>query len=149
MRLPLTVAVIEGFSVGVDEDTYVIPIDAVLECVELRADDGARSTGQGVISLRGEPLPYVRLRDILGMGGQGPSREDVVVIQHGGDRAGIAVDALHGEGQTVIKPLAKLFHAVQGISGSAILGSGRVAMILDIPELMRKALAQRGSALGS
>jgi two-component system chemotaxis sensor kinase CheA len=146
IRLPLTLAIIEGFSVGVDQDTYVIPMDSVLECLELHEAPGIHSGGQGVLSVRGEPLPYLRLRDLFGIGGTKPARENIVVVQHGGERAGIAVDALYGEGQTVIKSLGKLFHGVQGISGSAILGSGRVAMILDVPELMRKVLAQRASA---
>jgi two-component system chemotaxis sensor kinase CheA len=143
-RLPLTLAIIDGFSVGVDNDTYVVPMDAVLECVELREEHGIEREreSQGVLSLRGEPLPYLRLRDVFGTGGQAPARENVVVIRHGSDRAGIAVDTLHGAGQTVIKPLGRLFDGARGVSGSAVLGSGRVAMILDIPKLIREALAR-------
>jgi two-component system chemotaxis sensor kinase CheA len=90
-----------------------------------------------VLLLRDEIIPFVRLRRLFGLGGAAPERENVLVVQHDGVKAGLAVDALHGAGQTVIKPLGNYFDEVPGIAGSSILGSGRVALVLDVPELLR------------
>ena len=139
LRLPLSLSILEGFSVGVGPDTYVFPLENVIECVELPEAERDHQ-GAGVINLRGRPLPYLRLRDLFAVDAARPSRESVVVIEHAGGQAGIAVDALLGQGQTVIKPLGKLFQRVPGISGSAILGNGRVALILDVVALLHRAL---------
>jgi two-component system chemotaxis sensor kinase CheA len=137
IRLPLTLAIIEGFGVGVGEDTYVIPVDQVIECVELPAKERDSGFATGVLELRGEPLPYVQLREHFQSDGTRTARQNVVVVQHDLHRAGLAVDRLYGATQTVIKPLPHVFRNVPGVSGSAILGNGRVALILDIPALMR------------
>jgi two-component system chemotaxis sensor kinase CheA len=142
IRLPLTLAIIEGFGVGAGEETYVIPMEAILECLELPRVE-TRGTGGGVIYLRGEALPYFRLRDLFALNGGAPRRESVVVVEHHGRRVGIAVDVLHGESQTVIKPLGRLFQAVSGVSGSAILGNGRVALVLDVPSLLQEVVVGR------
>src|SRR5262249_31405802 len=138
-RLPLTLAIIDGFGVGVGAETYVIPLDAVLECLALPQDTHDGDAGNGVVNLRGEPLPFLRLRDPPGVPGERPAREHVVVVQHAGGRAGLAVDALYGERQAVIKSLGSTLDAVPGLSGSTILGDGRVALILDVPALLRGA----------
>ncbi|MFY0528044.1 chemotaxis protein CheA [Archangium gephyra] len=139
LRLPLTLSIIEGFSVGTGEETYVIPLEHVVECVEL--PPGERRPGRtGVFNLRGEPLPYLRLREHFSLGGEPPARESIVVIGHGRGRAGIAVDTLLGQGQTVIKPLGKPCQGLPGLAGSTLLGDGRVALILDVPALLQQAL---------
>jgi two-component system chemotaxis sensor kinase CheA len=139
LRLPLTLSIIEGFSVGMGEETYVIPLEHVVECVEL--PPGERRPGRtGVFNLRGEPLPYLRLREHFSLGGESPVRESIVVLGHGKGRAGIAVDALLGQGQTVIKPLGKPCQGLPGLAGSTLLGDGRVALILDVPALLQQAL---------
>ncbi|HYO56152.1 chemotaxis protein CheA [Archangium sp.] len=139
LRLPLTLSIIEGFSVGVGEETYVIPLENVLECVELpRAERCPGHTG--VFNLRGEPLPYLCLREHFTLGGEPPSRESIVVIGHGRGRAGIAVDVLLGQGQTVIKPLGKPCQGLPGLAGSTLMGDGRVALILDVSALLQQAL---------
>jgi two-component system chemotaxis sensor kinase CheA len=98
-----------------------------------------------VMSLRGSVLPYLRLHDLFGANGRGGGREQVVVVrQAGGGQAGIVVDRLHGGFQTVIKPLGRLLHGLPGIAGSAILGTGRVALILDVPALLAQALGGQG-----
>lgn len=148
MRLPLTLAIIDGFLVQVGPAQYVIPLDLVVECVELSADTKARTHGRNYINLRGEVLPFLRLRELFGITGEPPPRENVVVVQYAGQRAGLVVDMLLGEFQTVIKPLSKLFKQLQGISGSTILGSGEVALILDVPALVRRA-TQREESLAS
>ncbi|HEX8537686.1 MAG TPA: chemotaxis protein CheA [Cystobacter sp.] len=144
LRVPLTLATIQGFSVGVGEETYVLPLEAVRECLALPVEFNGKS-GAGVLSLRGRSLPYLRLREVLGVDGPVSSRESVVVLGHGGSRAGLVVDALHGEGQCVLKPLGRLFRHLSGVSGSTILGSGRVGLVLDVPTLLRTAIRQRAA----
>ncbi len=145
IRLPLTLAIIQGFKVGVAGETYILPLEAVVECVELPAGERGDESGNGVINLRGKPLPYLRLRDLLGAEGAPPRRENVVVVQHGPATAGVAVDVLHGESQLVIKPLGRMFQGLPCISGSSILGDGKVALILDVAGLLRQTL-RRGAA---
>lgn len=145
IRLPLTLAIIEGFGVGVGEETYVLPLQAVLECIELPEEARRDEASRGVINLRGDPLPYIRLRDWFGLAHERPTRENVVVIEVDGVKAGLAVDTLHGARQTVIKPLGKRFQDLQAIAGSAILGNGRVALILDVPGLMREVIRAQGA----
>jgi two-component system chemotaxis sensor kinase CheA len=136
IRLPLTLAIIEGFGVGVGDETYVIPVDQVVECVELPAEEHDAARAQGILQLRDEPLPFLFLKDHFGLPGERTGRQNVVVVQHEANRAGLAVDVLHGATQTVIKPLPSLCKDVPGVSGSAILGNGRVALILDVPKLL-------------
>ncbi len=86
-------------------------------------------------------LPFLRLRSLFDSSGDTPSQQNIVVVRFGGRQAGIAVDRLYGECQTVIKPLGRLFEKAAGISGSTILGSGEVALILDVAQLMQFAVA--------
>ncbi|MCQ3030438.1 chemotaxis protein CheA [Pseudomonas syringae] len=136
IRLPLTLAIINGFLVGIGQSTYVIPLDMVQECIELSEDDRQISREQGYLDLRGEVLPLVYLRDHFHHDGPAARRQNVVVVRYADHKAGLVVDDLLGEFQTVIKPLGKLFGALRGISGSTILGSGAVALILDVPALL-------------
>ncbi|MXV08869.1 MULTISPECIES: chemotaxis protein CheA [unclassified Xanthomonas] len=131
VRLPLTLAIINGFQVGVGKSVFVVPLDVVEECVEF-----APNYQSEYIDLRGNVLPYVRLRSLFAIAGAPPARESIVVIRQGAQRFGLVVDTLLGEWQTVIKPLSKVFAQVKGISGSSILGSGGVALILDVPSLL-------------
>jgi two-component system, chemotaxis family, sensor kinase CheA len=94
--------------------------------------------GRGFLNVRGEVLPVMRLRDVFDIPDSGARRENIVVVRAGGLKAGLVVDELLGELQTVIKPLGKLFSYLQGISGSTILGSGEVALILDVPGLIKR-----------
>lgn len=137
IRLPLTLAIIDGFLVGVGNATYVIPLDMVVECIELSATDHDASDKR-YLNLRGEVLPYRRLREHFEVEGQTVRRENIVVVRYGNTKAGLVVDKLLGEFQTVIKPLGSIFQHLQGIGGSTILGSGEVALILDVPGLMRQ-----------
>jgi two-component system chemotaxis sensor kinase CheA len=133
IRLPLTLAIIDGFMVAVGGSTFVIPLDWVVECVELPADADRRDC----MDLRGEVLPFIRLRSLFTVRGDRPRRENVVVVEYAGMKIGLVVDTLLGEFQTVIKPLGRLFEHVQGIGGSTILGNGEVALIIDVPMLIR------------
>jgi len=138
IRLPLTLAIINGFLVGIDQSTYVIPLDMVQECIELDEQQRQSSRDTGYLDLRGEVLPLVHLRDHFSHEGPATRRQNVVVVRYAEHKAGLVVDDLLGEFQTVIKPLGKLFGALRGISGSTILGSGAVALILDVPVLLNQ-----------
>jgi two-component system chemotaxis sensor kinase CheA len=144
IRLPLTLAIIDGFAVKVGSETHIIPLSAVKECLELPRESH-RSENGGVINLRGEALPFVRLRDLFGSSGTTPEREKIIVVEYDGKRAGLAADELVGEQQAVIKPLGRLFQGISGISGSTILGDGRVALILDVPAICEEAIRRNGA----
>jgi len=146
IRLPLTVAVIDGFAVGVGEETYVIPIDTITECVEM-PDDVHPATG--VIDLRGAPLPFLRIRGIFGLDSAATTRENVVVVEHEHGRAGIVVDELFGSSQVVMKPMGRFLRQIPGVAGSSILGNGRVALILDVQEIVRRAAEPSAALTGS
>lgn len=137
IRLPLTLAIIDGFQVMVGDEHFVLPLEQVIECVDLPAQEGRHH----LINLRGEPLPFLRLRELFSITGATPVRESLVVLQHGTSRAGLVVDQLVGEFQAVIKPLGMLFQKSRGLSGSTILGDGRVALILDVANLLQRASA--------
>ena len=117
----------------------MIPLDLVVECIELSPADRQAAADRNYIDLRGQVLPYVDLRDLFAVHGERARRENLVVVQYCGSRIGLVVDVLLGEIQTVIKPLGRVFSQVNGIGGSAILGSGSVALILDVPALVRRA----------
>ncbi|WP_338476964.1 chemotaxis protein CheA [Pseudomonas khavaziana] len=138
IRLPLTLAIINGFLVAIDQSTYVIPLDMVQECIELDERQRQSSRDDGYLDLRGEVLPLVDLREHFSHEGPAARRQNVVVVRYAEHKAGLVVDDLLGEFQTVIKPLGKLFGALRGISGSTILGSGAVALILDVPALLNQ-----------
>jgi two-component system chemotaxis sensor kinase CheA len=133
IRLPLTLAIIDGFLVNVGQASYVIPLELVEECIELNGNDVFQ---RGHLELRGQMLPVVDLRELFEDDSPRPRRESVVVVHQAGLRAGLVVDQLLGEFQTVIKPLSKVFSACPGLGGFTILGDGTVALILDIPNLL-------------
>lgn len=132
VRLPLTLAIIDGFLVGLDKSVFVVPLDMIEECVEFSCEPGRDYT-----SLRGQVLPFVRMREMFEVEGEAPRRQSIVVVRHAGKRIGLVVDTLLGEFQTVIKPLGQLFSHIRCISGSTILGTGEVALILDVPALIQ------------
>ena len=142
IRLPLTLAIIDGFLVNVGQAGYVIPLEQVEECIELHSDSAIT---RGHLELRGQMLPVVRLRELFDDDSTPPRRESVVVVQQGGLRAGLVVDQLVGEFQTVIKPLGKVFAACRVLGGFTILGDGSVALILDIPRLLTQLAAPRSA----
>jgi len=141
VRLPLTLAIIDGFLVGLGTATFVVPLDMIDECIEFAAEPGHDYT-----NLRGQVLPFIRLRSLFGVTTPPPRRESIVVVKHAGQRVGLVVDALHGEFQTVIKPLGRMFSQLRCISGSTILGSGEVALILDVPAIVGRSGGGNGAA---
>lgn len=136
VRLPLTLTIIEGFSVKVADETFVIPLEYVTECTELPAEQ-RRSEASGILNLRGKALPYLRLRDLFHIPGDAPKKENIVVVKMNEFHAGIAVDRLLGGMQTVVKPLGRALRGVAGVTGSTVLGDGRVGLIVDVPSLLR------------
>jgi two-component system, chemotaxis family, sensor kinase CheA len=142
IRLPLTLAIIDGFLIGVGEASYVVPLDMVQECIELNNDQRDSAHQRHYLNLRGEVLPLIFLRSQFQLSEQRGRRENVVVVRCAGRKAGLVVDELQGEFQTVIKPLGKLFGGLKGISGSTILGNGAVALILDVPMLIQQIVQQ-------
>ncbi|MGQ9659230.1 MAG: chemotaxis protein CheW [Thermochromatium sp.] len=136
--LPLTLAIIDGFLVGAGGDQYVIPLAQVVECVEMDAGYSARHQGKRYINLRGEVLPFIRLTELFEStdpSRQTARRESLVVVRCGHHTLGLAVDTLFGELQAVIKPLGKIFEQLRGVAGATILGTGDIALILDVAEL--------------
>ncbi len=150
IRLPLTLAMIDGFLTRVGGVHYVLPLSVVSECIdvppECRADQGRTA---GTFDLRGEVLPYLDLAQFYGAPPCESGRRSLVVVREGSVHIGLVVDRLLGEHQTVIKPLAGIFKPLQGLAGSTILGSGEVALVLDMQGLMAAALRPAASPLAT
>jgi two-component system chemotaxis sensor kinase CheA len=136
LRIPLTVAIIDGLLVRVGEGRYVIPLAAVEECIELSLEDDLRSRGRSFISLRDKLVPFLRLRDLFATGTKPDPHQKIVVISTGSERVGLVVDQIIGDHQTVIKSMSKLHANVATFSGATILGDGTVALILDVAHLV-------------
>ena len=137
IRLPLTLAIIESLLVKVGGDRYVLPLSFVEECVVLTSRDIRDAHGKDLANVRGHMVPYIPLRKRFEMPGEAPDIQQVVITSIDGERIGLLVDTVIGEHQTVIKSLGKLYRDVHGISGATILGDGTVALILDIPQLVK------------
>lgn len=162
IRLPLTLAIIDGFLVTVGDAALVIPLEMVEECIELTPQAMQAAPGHDVLHLRDQWLPVIRLRSLFGMPEasvlpagfatvapqETQARHNVVVVRCGGHRAGLMVDALHGEYQTVIRPLGPVFHGLPGMSGFTILGTGQVALIVDVPQLLATAAGRHDDSIG-
>ncbi len=141
IKLPLTLAIIDGLQVVVGEEYYVIPLSMVEECVELVREKVHEAGRRKIVNLRGETVPYVRLREWFETTGAVPPIEQIVVVRTGEVRTGIVVDAVIGEHQTVIKSLGRVYRNLEGISGATIKGDGSLALILDVPRLLRAVAA--------
>ncbi|MEF0940636.1 chemotaxis protein CheA [Rhizobium sp. BR 362] len=136
LRIPLTLAIIDGLLVRVGAGRYVIPLSAVEECLELSLEEDLRSRGRSFISLRDSLVPFLRLRDVFRTGTKPDVHQKVVVISTGTERVGLVVDQIIGDHQTVIKSMSKLHNDVAHFSGATILGDGSVALILDVVHLV-------------
>jgi two-component system chemotaxis sensor kinase CheA len=142
IRLPLTLAIIDGFLVQVGKKKYIIPLDMISECIELTQRQKDKMQGNGYITLRKEILPILNVQQYFNEEFVPKVRENIVVVKYGNSQIGLQVDELYGEFQTVIKPLGELFENVAGISGCTILGSGEIALIFDIPKLIEYKIMQ-------
>jgi two-component system chemotaxis sensor kinase CheA len=139
LALPLTLAVMDGMVIKVGQQTYVMPLSAIVECLRPSASEISNLIGtQGMLQLRGEFVPIVMLGDLLDIGGSSnASSERVVIITDAGEgtRFGLVVDELLGHQQVVIKSIEESYGSVPGIAAATILGNGRVAFILDVEKL--------------
>jgi two-component system chemotaxis sensor kinase CheA len=140
LRLPLTLAIIDGLLVSVGEAFFVLPLGSTLECVELSRADVQRANGKHVADVRGELIPYIRLREYFNMRCQPPAIEQVMIVETGEGHYGFVVDCVLGDCQTVIKNLGRCYRNVQVVSGATILGNGTVALILDPERLVQAVL---------
>ncbi len=136
LRIPLTLAIIDGLLVRVGSGRYVIPLSAVEECLELSLEEDLKSRGRSFISLRDDLVPFLRLRELFRTGTQPDVFQKVVVVSTGTERVGLVVDQIIGDHQTVIKNMSKLHDHVSAFSGATILGDGNVALILDVAHLI-------------
>jgi two-component system chemotaxis sensor kinase CheA len=137
LKLPLTLAIIEGLLVQIGKEYFVLPFSVVEECVELTREDIANAHGRHLANVRGQIVPYIRLREQFTISGTQPSIEQIVIAGVEGNRVGFVVDSVIGEHQTVIKTLGRVYKDIDGISGATILGDGTVALILDISKLFQ------------
>jgi two-component system, chemotaxis family, sensor kinase CheA len=137
LTLPLTLAIVDGLVVAVGDDQFVIPTSVVMENLELTRDERGAFNGRHAVAVRGELVPYIRLREVFTMPGDAPDIEKVVIVQHAGERVGLVVDRVLGSHQTVIQPLGRFYRDISVLSGATIMGDGRVALILDVAGLVR------------
>jgi two-component system chemotaxis sensor kinase CheA len=143
IRLPLTLAILDGQSIKVGEETYIVPLVSIIESIQVRADMVNMVAGKGeTFKLRDEYLPVIRLHEVFGI--ENPKTTNIsegllVVVEGDGSKCGLFVDDLLGQHQVVIKSLQTNYKKVEGASGATILGDGSVALILDVPDLMRLA----------
>ncbi len=140
LRLPLTMAIIDGLLVGVGDACFVLPLASTLECIELTRADIARANGKHLANVRGELVPYIRLRQHFRLQSSPPAIEQVMLVETSEGRFGFVVDRVLGNCQTVIKSLGRFYRQVQIVSGATILGNGSVALILDPERLIQDAL---------
>ena len=139
IRIPLTLAIIDGFLTKVADTHFIIPLDMIVECIELNESFKEQMNGNNYINLRGTILPLLNTSEHFNINcNKEAKRDNVVVVNYAGKKMGIVVHELLGELQTVIKPMGKVFKKLNSFSGSTILGSGEVALIMDIPILMKK-----------
>jgi len=140
LRLPLTLAIIDGLLVRVGDAHFVLPLANSLECVELTRQEIADAHGKHIANVRGELIPYIRLREYFQMDTARPEREQIMVVETEHGHYGFVVDQVLGDHQTVIKNLGRLYRNVQVVSGATILGNGTVALILDPHRLVQNAV---------
>lgn len=151
VRLPLTLAIMDGMELAVGNEVYIAPLSAIVESLRPAPGDLKSIANDSlVLNLRGEIVPVLSLAKALGIEhGCKPGEEVLVVVENGGRRAALAADALLGQQQIVVKNLEGNFGKVSGVAGATILGNGAVSLILDIPELMRVALGNERLALAA
>ena len=138
LKLPLTLAIIDGLLVSIGDDNYILPLSAVEECIELTKTDVENSHGRNLVNVRGGIIPYINLRESLKIEGIRPPIEQIVISNLNGTKVGFVVDKVFGQHQTVLKTLGKFYNNVEGVSGATILGDGSIALILDIAKLCER-----------
>jgi two-component system chemotaxis sensor kinase CheA len=145
LKLPLTLAIIDGFLTRIGAEHFIFELATVHECIELTRQ-AAASSKRNLVNVRGSIVPYIRLREKFNIGGEAPAIEQIVIVEEEGRRVGFAVDTVVGHHQTVLKSLGKFYQGVEGISGATILGDGTVALIVDIQKLIQTAELEETAA---
>ncbi|MEO1773314.1 MAG: chemotaxis protein CheA [Pseudomonadota bacterium] len=147
LSLPVSLAIIDSFLIGLDEQIYVLPLAVVEECVEEEVSEGGvEDSGRRMIELRDRLVPYIDLRTLFGSPPADRARHRIVIVRSNGTLLGLVVDDILGQNQTVIKALAPHHQRIGGYAGATILGDGRVALILDVGALAERAMAERALA---
>jgi len=136
LKLPLTLSIIEGLLVSIGNNFFVLPLSSVEECLQLTHEDITRNHGRHITNVRGEIVPYIKLREKFGINGDVPDIEQIVITDVDRTRVGFVVDSVIGQYQTVIKSLGRVYRDVDGVSGATILGDGSVALIVDLNHLV-------------
>jgi two-component system chemotaxis sensor kinase CheA len=148
IRLPLTLAILDGQTIRIGEETYIVPLVSIIESIQIQASMLSTVAGRGeTFKLREEYLPIVRMHEIFNIeehDADALTDGILVVVEGEGRKCGLFVDDLLGQQQVVIKSLEANYRKVDGVSGATILGDGSVALILDIPGLMRLAKQHGG-----
>ncbi|MCP5306908.1 MAG: chemotaxis protein CheA [Chromatiaceae bacterium] len=148
VRLPLTLAILDGQTIRIGEETYIVPLVSIIESIQIEESMLNKVAGRGeTFRLRDEYLPIVRMHEVFGIDNHDADRLTdgiLVVVEGEGRKCGLFVDDLLGQQQVVIKSLEANYRKVEGISGATILGDGSVALIIDIPGLMRLAKQRNG-----
>jgi two-component system chemotaxis sensor kinase CheA len=144
ITLPLTLAIVDGQSIAVGRESYIVPLISIIESLQLKHGSLSRIAGGGeVFGFRGDYVPVIRLHEMFGVQRERSPHDGIIVVVEGdGRRAGLLVDDLLGQQQVVIKSLDTNFGRVDGVSGATILGDGSVALILDLPGIIRRANAR-------
>jgi len=135
ISLPITLAIIEGLMVSVSDERYILPLNNIEECIEISRADSGDYPDKRLVEIRGELVPFVRLREWFDVKGQSPDIEQIIITRVGDNDFGFCVDEVIGQYQAVIKSLGKFYGDVKGLAGATILGDGGVAMVLDIARL--------------
>jgi two-component system chemotaxis sensor kinase CheA len=149
LTLPLTLAIIDGLLVEIGPDKFIVPMSAVTENVEISRADRSRKNGRNLVAVRGELIPYIRLRDHFGMVGGELEIEKIVIVRHGSERVGLVVDRVLGSHQTVIQSMGRFYRNIDVVSGATIMGDGRVALILELSGLIRLTQNNRPASVDS
>jgi two-component system chemotaxis sensor kinase CheA len=147
LTLPLTLAIIDGLLVEIGSDQFIVPMALVTENVELHKADRARNNSRNAVAVRGDLIPYVRLRSLFQVSEGEPDIEKIVIAQQGEQRVGLVVDRVLGSHQTVIQSIGRFYREVEIVSGATIMGDGRVALILDVAGLVHS--VRHGAAHGT
>ena len=146
IRLPLTLAILDGMAVSVGDETLILPLTYVLEALQPQAEDVRTVGGDGrVLRVRGEYLPIVALNEYYRYGDNRNAEQLVVVVEADGQKLALEVDELIGQQQVVVKNLENNYRRIDGISGATILGDGRVALIVDVGGLVRTRRMQQAA----
>ncbi len=136
LKLPLTLAIIDGLLVKIKEENFVVPLSFVDECIELTKKDKQNANGKNLVTVRDDLVPYISLKEKFRMQNDNPDIEQVVLIVYNNMRIGLSVDQVVGQHQTVIKSLGNYYKNIEIISGATVLGDGTVALIIDVPKLI-------------